>query len=94
MYIHGVKVAIIALAIACTQPRSPLCKQVCARESECMTQTSSTQPFDEKECIAACSVLEADQENSKAKVQKHYECVMGRQACGTGSGSTGVLDCQ
>lgn len=93
MYIHEVKVALFLLFAACTQPRSPLCKKVCERESECMRETSSTQPFDEKECIAACSVLEADQD-SKAKVQKHYECVMSRQGCGTGSGSTGVLDCQ
>ena len=70
----------LLLATACTQPRSTRCKQVCARESECVTQTSSATPFDEKECIAACSVLEQDQDNA-AKVQKHYECVMREQAC-------------
>ena len=69
-----------ALLAACTQPRSARCRQVCARESECVTQTNSSMPFDEKECVAACAALEADPENA-AKVQKHYECVMKEQAC-------------
>jgi len=76
-----VKLAWIALVLAaCTQPRSTRCKQVCAREYECAAQKTSTVPFDEKECIAACSVLEADQDNV-AKVQQHAECVMSHQDC-------------
>jgi len=54
---------------------------VCAREYECTTQQASPSPFDEKECIAACSVLEADQDNI-AKVQQHAECVMSHPQCG------------
>jgi len=76
----------IALA-GCTQPRSPRCKQVCAREYECVISTKTDVPFDEKECIAACAVLEQDQDNL-AKVQKHAECVAKHTACNE------VLDCQ
>jgi len=83
-----VRFLVLALALAgCTQPRSARCKQVCARESECVTATSSPMPFDEKECVAACSVLEADQENL-AKVQKHVDCVARQSSCAA------VLDCQ
>ena len=78
---------VLLALIGCVQPRSQRCKQVCARESECVASTSSSIPFDEKECIAACAVLEADQDNA-AKVQKHAECVAKHTAC------TEVLDCQ
>jgi len=74
-------VLIALLAIACTQPRSARCKQVCAREYECITSAPSSVPFDEKECIAACAVLEADQDNA-AKVQKHEDCVTKALSCG------------
>ncbi|CAN5166054.1 hypothetical protein BH11MYX1_BH11MYX1_13500 [soil metagenome] len=80
--------ALVALLVtSCVQPRSARCKQVCARESECVTVNSSASPFDEKECVAACAVLEADQDNL-AKVQKHADCVLKHPACGD------VLDCQ
>ena len=86
--------ALLALIVstplwACVQPRSARCKQVCARESECVTSSSSSSsvPFDEKECVAACAVLEADQDNL-AKVQKHADCVLKHPACGD------VLECQ
>ncbi len=79
---------VVALVLAgCTQPRSQRCKQVCARESECVTSTSSSIPFDEKECVAACAVLEADQDNL-AKVQKHVDCVSKHPTC------PDVLECQ
>jgi hypothetical protein len=77
---NAVRAALFLALVACTQPRSPRCKQVCARDYECVTQSSSATPFDEKECIAACSVLEADQD-SAAKVQKHYDCVMSQSDC-------------
>jgi hypothetical protein len=79
-------VAALLLA-ACVQPRSQRCKQVCAREYECVTSTSSSIPFDEKECVAACAVLENDQDNL-AKVQKHADCVAKHTAC------SDVLECQ
>jgi hypothetical protein len=75
------------MLVGCVQPRSQRCKQVCAREYECVTQTSSSVPFDEKECIAACAVLEADQDNL-ATVQKHAECVAKHMQC------SDVLECQ
>lgn len=77
----------LALVAACTQPRSARCKQVCTREYECIAQTSNAPPFDEKECVAACAVLEADQENL-AKVQKHVDCVTKHAAC------SDVLECK
>jgi hypothetical protein len=78
----------VLLAAACTQPRSARCKQVCSSEADCITRTNSSIPFDEKECVAACAVLEADQDNL-AKVEKHAECVARNQgAC------QAMLDCQ
>jgi hypothetical protein len=77
---------LILVATACTQPRSARCKTVCTRESECISATSSTLPFDEKECIAACAVLEGDQENL-AKVERHAECVAKQASCAA------VLEC-
>ncbi len=69
------RIALLFLVVtACTQPRSGTCKRVCTKEYDCVTRTSATIPFDEKECIAACSVLEADPDNL-AKVMKHVECV-------------------
>ena len=77
----------LALA-ACSQARSEQCKAVCSKEADCVKQTNATVPFDEKECIAACSVLEADPDN-KARVLKHADCVMkANQTC------TGVLECE
>ncbi len=65
---------VLLLLAACTQPRSELCKKVCNKEYDCITQTNSTILFDEKECVAACSVLEGDPDNL-AKVKKHAECI-------------------
>jgi hypothetical protein len=88
IYNVGVRfLLVLALVAGCVQPRSARCKQVCAREYECVTSTNSAIPFDEKECIAACAVLEADQDNL-AKVQKHAECVTKKTSC------TDVLECQ
>lgn len=64
----------LVLVAACTQPRSARCKHICAREYECQAQVNSAVAFDEKECIAACAVLESDDQNL-AKVQQHSECV-------------------
>jgi len=82
-----VRLLLLLALIGCTQPRSARCKQVCAREYECITSTKSDIPFDEKECISACAVLEQDQDNL-AKVQKHADCVNKQQAC------SAVLECQ
>jgi hypothetical protein len=76
---------ILALA-GCTQPRSKTCIDICARESDCINATKAEIPFDEKECVSACEVLRADQENL-AKVEQHKECVMKNALC------TAVLEC-
>lgn len=84
----------IAAGIACTEPRSTACKEVCKREAECIDQTVADQtpptkvPFDEKECIAACAALEHDVDHSAAKVQRHIDCVNKQTAC------SGVLECK
>lgn len=49
---------------------------------------NSKMPFDEKECIAACAALEADQADNGAKVTRHIECVRSKQAC------EAVLECR
>ncbi|MBA3539196.1 MAG: hypothetical protein H0T79_06180 [Deltaproteobacteria bacterium] len=77
----------IALAAGCTQPRSARCKEVCKKEADCVDTTGTKLPFDEKECIAACSVLEADVADSAAKVARHAECVHRQTSC------TAVLEC-
>jgi hypothetical protein len=83
-----VRVVLIAvLLFACTEPRSARCKEVCKREADCVDTTGSKIPFDEKECIAACAVLEADVADNAAKVQRHIDCVNKQQSC------TAVLDC-
>jgi hypothetical protein len=77
---------VLLVLAACTQPRSKTCTDVCARESDCVTSTNSTIPFDEKECVAACEVLRNDQQ-SLAKVEQHKECVLGKASCAD------VLEC-
>jgi hypothetical protein len=73
---------------ACTEPRSDACKEVCRREAECVEETNSKMPFDEKECVAACSALEQDATVNAAKVQRHIACVNKQEAC------TAVLECK
>jgi len=77
-----------ALLAACTEPRSAACTEVCKREAECIEETGSKMPFDEKECVAACSALEADTAVSEAKVKRHIECVNKQQSC------PAVLECK
>lgn len=72
--------ALILIVGACVQPRSSRCKQICARESECVTATNSAVPFDEKECVAACTTLEMDVATLN-KVQRHADCVATATEC-------------
>ena len=71
---------VLALLAGCTQPRSKTCVDICSRESDCITATKADIPFDEKECVSACEVLRADQQN-QAKVESHRECVMKNASC-------------
>lgn len=88
-----VLVPIMAAAIAgslagCTEPRSRACKEVCKREAECVDQTGDKIPFDEKECVAACAVLEHDVQHTAEKVRRHIECVNRQTSC------PAVLECK
>jgi len=80
--------ALVALATACTEPRSAACTEVCKREAECVEETGSKMPFDEKECIAACAALEHDTTVNAAKVQRHIGCVRDHRSCAA------VLECK
>ena len=77
---------IVVLLVACTQPRSKTCTDICSRESDCIQSTNSSIPFDEKECVAACEVLRGDQQNL-AKVEQHRVCVTKNASC------EAVLEC-
>ncbi|HSD86821.1 MAG TPA: hypothetical protein VLB44_04875 [Kofleriaceae bacterium] len=77
----------VVILAACTQPRSKMCTDICARENDCVQSTSSQIPFDEKECVVACEMLRNDQKDSLAKVEQHKECVLGHPSC------TDVLQC-
>jgi len=85
---RAVLLALLAVSVACTEPRSAACKEVCKREAECIDQTGSKVPFDEKECIAACAALEHDVARSAAKVQRHIACVTKQLTC------PAVLECK
>jgi len=77
-----------ALLAACTEPRSTTCRDVCKREAECIEETASKMPFDEKECVAACSALEQDLTVNAAKVARHIDCVNRHPSCAA------VLECK
>jgi hypothetical protein len=82
------RLAVLGLALGCTEPRSPVCVAVCKREAECIEELSAKLPFDEKECIAACSALERDATHNAAKVKRHVDCVLRQPAC------SAVLECK
>lgn len=85
---RSVVLALMLASLACTEPRSNACREVCRREAECVEETGSTMPFDEKECVAACAALEHDVTVNAAKVQRHIDCVNKQQTC------AGVLECK
>jgi hypothetical protein len=85
---RGFLLAVIGFCVACTEPRSPACKDSCKREAECIDQTGSKTPFDEKDCVAACAVLEHDADHSAAKVARHIACVTSQTTC------SAVLECK
>ena len=97
LYALAVLASLSGWLLACTEPRSTACKEVCKREAECIDATASKVPFDEKECIAACAALEHDIEHSAAKVQRHVECVRAATATTTtttAAGCKAVLECK
>lgn len=84
---HGRRAALVSLVLAltaaCTSPKSPTCRAVCARESECNggkpTEESS---FDEGECVAACAALENDRNQFiSGQVVKRAACLRTTTSC-------------
>jgi hypothetical protein len=78
---------LLVMLVACTEPRSQRCQQVCAREAACRESIEAADNFDEGECLDACAALERDVETEQA-VAKHIECV--QQA---GTDCRKVIDC-
>jgi len=87
--VAAMRFALVAvLLVSFTEPRSTSCRQVCKREAECIEETGTKTPFEEKECVAACAALEQDSAHSGAKVQRHIDCVNKQTSC------TAVLECK
>jgi hypothetical protein len=83
-----VGVLCLLAVLGCTEPRSATCREVCKREAECLEETATKVPFEEKECVAACAALEQDVASSAAKVKRHADCVRRQTTC------TAVLECK
>lgn len=73
--------AVALAAVACTAPKSKVCRSVCSRESGCIeSRPSDESTFDEGECIAACAALERDPA-TKGLVTGHAACVAKATTC-------------
>ena len=65
----------IALLAACSSSRSPRCKEICQRESQCIREIRRLDiQLDEAECISACTVLDRDSEGQRI-VDEHAQCI-------------------
>jgi hypothetical protein len=71
---------ILLMLVACTEPRSKRCTDVCARETACHDQLETHENFDEGECLDACAALERDSEAVK-QVARHADCVKAADTC-------------
>ena len=85
--VHTLVLAVVLAAqvlggLACTQPRSQRCRDVCARQAECRDpKGKELEPsFDEKECVAQCSALETDAE-TRHIVDERVACFAQPDAC-------------
>ena len=66
---------VVALSLACSAPRSERCREICEKEAKCAeTVNRADFKFDKRECIAACTALERD-EQGRERVGRHAECV-------------------
>ncbi len=69
------------VAVACTAPKSEVCRRVCSRESTCVESSSQDEvSFDEAECVAACAVLERDPA-TRGIVTARDQCVTAAANC-------------
>jgi hypothetical protein len=66
---------LLVIVAACSSSRSPRCKEICQRESQCIRELRRLDiHFDEAECIAACTVLDRDSEGRRI-VDQHAQCI-------------------
>ena len=75
--------------LGCTQPKSARCRNVCAREAECveLAKRETESSFDEKQCVAAGAVIEAEPK-SMHNVAAHEQCIAKAVDC------SAVLNCR
>jgi hypothetical protein len=79
--------ALVMLA-ACSSSRSPRCKQICQRESQCIRELRQVDiHLDEAECISACTALDRDAEGHRI-VDEHAQCI------GRAADCSAVLQCR
>jgi hypothetical protein len=73
-----VRTVLLILLVACAEPRSERCKEICSREAECVERIETDQAggtaFDEGDCVAACAALERDKQTA-GLVEAHAVCV-------------------
>jgi hypothetical protein len=78
----------IAILAACSSSRSPRCKEICQRESQCIREIRRLDiQLDEAECISACTVLDRDSAGQRI-VDEHAQCI------GSASDCDAVLRCR
>ncbi len=71
----------IAILAACSSSRSPRCKEICQRESQCIREIRRLDiQLDEAECISACTVLDRDSEGQRI-VDEHAQCIESAGDC-------------
>jgi hypothetical protein len=86
--VHVSFALILAFLAACSSSRSPRCKDICQRESQCIRELRRLDVhFDEAECISACTVLDRDSEGQRI-VGEHAQCIDSASDC------AGVLQCR
>ena len=75
--------------LGCTQPKSARCRNLCAREAECveLVKREAETSFDEKQCVAACAVIEAEPKATQ-NVAAHEQCMAKATDCNA------VLNCR
>ncbi len=75
--------------LGCTQPKSARCRNLCTREAECveLAKRETESSFDEKQCVAACAVIEAEPKSAH-NVTAHEQCIAKATDCNA------VLNCR
>jgi len=81
--------AVLLSLLGCTQPKSARCRNLCAREAECieLAKRETENSFDEKQCVAACAVIESEPKSAQ-NVAAHEQCMIKAIDCNA------VLNCR